>query len=562
MGGAADEAAQHAQQQTQQQQDQQPADAAAAGDAAGDGHGRKRHSTRQRQMPAYLQEQLDEEALAEMEQEEQQRRGKKRRGGGAAAAAAPAAGASKRGRQQLSASPPPALQQDFTAPGSASAGMAPLPSASGLTGSEQPPVVFVLGGNGQLQPWVQQAGPGGMTVDAAVAAWEAQQQAGAGQPPFALPPLQHAAAQLQAARQQQLEQLILQRALARQAAAAAHQRLLLLQQQAALPAGAQEAAAMSMLQALGVLPGAAVPPGAGLLLPGMLGPQAAAAAQLGSLPLPLQPNLQQLLLRQGLPGRVPALGAAGLPPSLPPGNDAFEAAAAAAAAQMRAGGLPGTNSLNFSAQLGQLAMEQQQQQQQQASGAAAQQPSPPPLSPREQQLSPREQQQQQAATSPPPSQGQEQAAGGEAAQPGSGPYAGMTKAQWRAAGLNETGRLPPVAPSPFAEEAAAPLPSQQQAAAQAAAAQAAATAAVGGPAAAAAAAAARAAAVAALGNSRPLRNPGESSLVADLRALEALGWSASLANLPTLSGDLHTLYNAWQEGRVSLSLAPDYQLDP
>lgn len=56
-----------------------------------------------------------------------------------------------------------------------------------------------------------------------------------------------------------------------------------------------------------------------------------------------------------------------------------------------------------------------------------------------------------------------------------------------------------------------------------------------------------------------LRLP-EGSLIADLKSLEALGWSASFANLPMVSADLEHLFKAWQDGRVSLSLAPDLKI--
>ena len=321
-------------------------------------------------------------------------------------------------------------------------------------------------------------------------------------------------------------------------AAAGMQQLLVLQQVSQTAGGTMEQAALTALQALGLLPlGASMP---GSLQPAVLAPPPSASPQPQLLP-PGQPVLLP-------PGQV---GSCPWPVVLAPGFDERQAAAAAEA--LAAG------------------HRQQQLWQQQAAASAL------------------------AGVAP--------AAAGQPAQ------------AWRAEPpIKSVSAMPSTAASPFAAESSVPLSTswsehmrqqelqeqivaerqqqqvaqqlaelrrqhqaqqaqalQQQAQQQQAQQQQAARPAVGQQAAATQPAGAQqvqqagGAAAPAVGapsfGPLPLRLP-DGSVGADLRALEAMGWSASFASLPSVSADLHSLFQAWQDGRVSLSLAPDFKVAP
>ncbi|PRW61496.1 hypothetical protein C2E21_0654 [Chlorella sorokiniana] len=511
----------------------EPEVAAAAQRRQEEGSGR---AMRQRHAPARLQQSSgDEDDLDEEEDEEARVVARRRKRGRAPPAASagekrgrptPAASPRPTGsqRQQAQQAPPQVLQPGQ--PQQQQPGLQPGQQQPGQQAQQDQPTVVLMLPGGQVPAWAAEQ-----------LAWQQQAQQQAQQ----LQELQQQA-QLQQLRQQVAAAQLLQQQQPFGFGGAAGfgggpspdlQRLLMLQQMSQSGSGGpMEQAALTALHALGLLP-----PGsaglAGSLPPGMLAPPPTASPQLQLL------QAGQPLLPPGQLGNWP-LG-------LGPGFDeqqAAVAAAALAAAQQRQ---------RQDGQLWQQQLQQRAAQMQQVQQAA-------------QQAQAQAQAQQQA---------QQQAAAansvGQAAAPVRPPSAaGLAVA---AVPVKSVAAVPSTAPSPFAEQAAVPLSSswtahlQQQQQQPQAGEQRPPSAPPQPPAAqqqqqqllprqAGQGLGGMAAAATAFASQR------EGSLMADLKALEAMGWSASLASLPTLSADLHALFHAWQDGRVSMSLAPDVKPAP
>ncbi|PRW57828.1 hypothetical protein C2E21_3333 [Chlorella sorokiniana] len=410
------------------------------------------------------------------------------------AAGSPLAEVSKRGQPT-----PPAFPSPWT-------GGLPGAAAGGPDGN-QPMVVVVLPG-GQLPPWVAgQLGNGGSEggfhpAPAGFANWPQQAQQAQ-----CLPLQQYGSG-----------------CSATGPAGDPQQQLLVLQAATQNPGATMEQAALTALQALGLLP-----PGAPLL--GDLQPAVVAPQRAVSLDSPMvQPN-QPVLLRPGQLGNCP------WPVVLPPTFEEQAAAAAHAAA---------------------------------AHAAAA---------PVAQQRLAGHQLWQQQAVQPAPQHG---CFGGRPGATACRSVSMPVSVRWEQPAVQCVAAMPSnAAPSPFAAAASIPLPSSaaeseqqegsearhplgqtEQAGQQAEQAQRAQQAQPGWPARAGEPAAPPSAAAAGSGAAQPSLRLPEGSLMADLKALEGLGWSASLANLPMVSADLEHLFKAWQDGRISLSLAPDLKIAP